>query len=164
MRYNDLTLSPTGLWFQGRKYPCTIGRSGLTSDKREGDMATPRGTHSIVGMLYRPDRIAKPTFWAEPIGLGDLWSDDPEAPDYNHFVKAPYKYSHEALRRSAPVYDLILLTDWNWPDAKPGKGSAIFIHQWRRPVFPTAGCVALKRADLHDIAPRINIGTRLVIR
>ena len=37
------------------------------------------------------------------------------------------------------MYDLILLTDWNWPHADPGRGSAIFIHQWRRPgADPTA--------------------------
>ena len=55
---------------------------------------------------------------------------------------------------SPSLYDLILLTDWNWPYAVKGRGSAIFIHQWRRPGFPTEGCVALRRADLHRIAPR----------
>lgn len=78
-------------------------------------------------------------------------------------VRAPYPYSHEKLRRPDPLYDLILLTDWNWPFAVKGRGSAIFIHQYRRPGYPTEGCIALGRADLHAIAPRITLQTRLVV-
>lgn len=164
MTPNDLVLTPTGLRFQGRQFPCTIGRGGLRRDKREGDGATPCGVHRIVGMLYRPDRIAPPTDWAEPIGPRDLWSDASGQPDYNTLVRAPYPHSHEVLRRADPLYDLVILTDWNWPVATPGHGSAIFIHQWRRPGFPTEGCVALARAHLHDIAQRILPRTRLIVR
>ena len=38
-------------------------------------------------------------------------------------VRAPYAPSHERLKRADPLYDLILLTDWNWPQATPGHGS-----------------------------------------
>jgi L,D-peptidoglycan transpeptidase YkuD (ErfK/YbiS/YcfS/YnhG family) len=62
------------------------------------------------------------------------------------------------------MYDLILLTDWNWPQAVPGRGSAIFIHTWRRPRRPTAGCVALAQPDLIWIANRILHSTRLIVR
>lgn len=147
----------------GRRFPCTIGRMGLTAEKREGDGATPTGTHQICGMLYRPDRISQPTNWAIPIGLRDLWCDDSEAPDYNMIVRAPYAESHEQLRRADPLYDLVILINWNWPAAIKGRGSAIFIHQWRRIGFPTEGCIALARQNLHWIAQRINIGTRLII-
>jgi L,D-peptidoglycan transpeptidase YkuD (ErfK/YbiS/YcfS/YnhG family) len=78
-------------------------------------------------------------------------------------VRAPYPHSHERLRRADPLYDLILLTDWNWPYAVKGRGSAIFIHQQRRPGYPTEGCVALSRSDLHRIAPRITLRTRLIV-
>lgn len=148
----------------GQTYPCTIGKGGISGHKREGDGATPRGTHRIVGMLYRPDRIAQPTDWAVPLGPGDLWSDDPAARDYNTMVRAPYGRSHEMLRRADPLYDLVILTDWNWPYAVPGRGSAIFIHQWRRPGFATEGCIALSRWSLHQIARRIRHRTRLIIR
>ncbi len=164
MTPDDLVLTPRGLRFQGQLYPCTIGKGGLSDRKSEGDGATPAGIHRIVGMLYRPDRIAAPTGWAVPIGPGDLWSDDSTAQDYNMMVRAPYAFSHEALRRSDPLYDLVILTDWNWPYAVPGRGSAIFIHQWRRPGYPTEGCVALRRGDLHRIAARICLRTRLIVR
>lgn len=165
MTPKDLVLTPKGLRFEGHIYPCTTGKAGLTdaSTKREGDKATPRGTHCIAGMLFRPDRIAQPTPWAIPIGPNDLWSDDSNDAGYNQLVRAPYRHSHEKLRRADPLYDLVILTDWNWPDAVPNLGSAIFIHQWRRPGYPTEGCLALRRDDLHKIATRITPKTRLVI-
>ena len=163
MTPSDLVLTRQGLRFQGRIYPCTIGRGGVTCDKREGDGATPVGVHRLVGMLYRPDRMARPADWALPIGPRDLWSDDPRHEDYNLMVRAPYPHSHERLCRADPIYDLVILTGWNWPRAERGRGSAIFIHQWRRPGAPTAGCIALSRRDLRSIAPLIRYNTRLIV-
>ncbi len=163
MKATDLVVMPTHLRFRGRRFACTIGRGGLTDHKREGDGATPRGVHGIVGMLYRPDRIRQPADWALPIRPGDLWSDDVADPDYNMMVHAPHPHRVEALRRADPMYDLVILTNWNWPYPVKGRGSAIFIHQWRGKGRPTAGCLALSRRDLAWIAPRIMYNTRLVI-
>ena len=159
----DLVLTPMGLRFLGRRFPCSIGRGGLTACKREGDGATPLGSHRIVGLLYRPDRMARPAAWARAIGPRDLWSDDGTDPDYNHMVRAPHRYSHEPLRRADPLYDLVLITGWNWPRAETGRGSAIFLHQWRKPRHPTEGCIALSRDHLRWIAQRITPGTRLIV-
>ncbi len=159
----DLVLTPRGVRFAGRILPCSIGKGGLSNTKSEGDGATPTGVHRIVGMLYRPDRITTPTSWAIPIGPGDLWSDDSGDDRYNQLVSVPYPFSHEKLRRADPLYDLVLLTDWNWPNAVPEGGSAIFIHQWRRPGYPTEGCIAFRRDHLHWIARRISPNTRLII-
>jgi L,D-peptidoglycan transpeptidase YkuD (ErfK/YbiS/YcfS/YnhG family) len=160
----DLVLTPTGLRLGARRYPCTIGRGGVARDKREGDGATPAGTHRITGMLYRPDRMARPAAWAVPIRPGDLWSDDPGDAAYNLMVRAPYPHSHEVLRRADPLYDLVLITDWNRPHAARGRGSCIFVHRWRRPGYPTAGCVALDPRHLRRIAAAIRPGTRLIVR
>ncbi|MFN4101160.1 MAG: L,D-transpeptidase family protein, partial [Pararhodobacter sp.] len=88
---NDLRLTPTGLRFAGRLIPCTLGRTGITTDKREGDGATPAGLMHVTGMLYRPDRLNARALphWAQPIGLRDLWCDDPAHPAYNHPARAP---------------------------------------------------------------------------
>jgi L,D-peptidoglycan transpeptidase YkuD (ErfK/YbiS/YcfS/YnhG family) len=161
---DDLVLTRQGVRFQGQTYPCTIGKTGLTARKKEGDGATPRGVHSIVGMLYRPDRIARPAPWAVAIRPGELWSDDMTAQDYNMMVKAPYPFSHEILRRADPLYDLVILTNWNWPYAVRGRGSAIFIHQWRRPCYPTEGCIGFRRDHLHRIAARLTLRSRLIVR
>ena len=158
-----LTLTPRGLRFGQAILPCAIGRGGIRADKAEGDRATPRGAHRIMACLYRPDRLSQPCAWAWPIRPGDLWSDDPGDAAYNQLVRTPYPRSHEALRRPDPLYDLILITDWNWPIAIPGKGSAIFIHQWRKPRHPTEGCIALRRDHLHWLTARIAPGTPLIV-
>ena len=163
MKPLDMVVTRMGLRFMGRLMPCMVGRGGVVSRKHEGDGGTPAGVHRIVGMLYRPDRMTRPADWALPIGPGDLWSDDGRDDDYNKMVRAPHGYSHEVLRRADPMYDLILITDWNWPYSVPGRGSAIFVHRWRRPGAPTAGCVALAAADLLWTAQRLRPQSRLII-
>lgn len=160
----DVVTGPWGTRFMGRTIPSSVGKGGITTRKREGDGATPVGVHRFVGMLYRPDRMAQPTDWAKPIGPGDLWSDDGSDADYNHMVRAPYAPSHERLSRADPLYDLILITDWNWPYAVPGRGSAIFVHRWRKPRYPTEGCVAFAPADLLWIAQRLRPQSRLIVQ
>jgi L,D-peptidoglycan transpeptidase YkuD (ErfK/YbiS/YcfS/YnhG family) len=138
MSARDLVLTPSGLRFGGRRFACTIGRGGVVADKREGDGGTPAGVHQIVGMFYRPDRLrglALPP-WAQPILPGDLWSDDGTDPEYNQLVRAPHEFGHEMMRRADPL----------------------------RVGFPTAGCVAVSRADLHWIAARVDLGARLIVR
>jgi L,D-peptidoglycan transpeptidase YkuD (ErfK/YbiS/YcfS/YnhG family) len=44
-----------------------------------------------------------------------------------------------------------------------GRGSAIFLHQWRRPHYPTDGCIGVSRTDLRRIAKGLRFGTKLVI-
>lgn len=151
-----------GLRFRGRLYPCTIGRGGVSAQKREGDGATPAGRHRITGLLYRADRIPCPAPWARPIAEGDLWSDDPNDPAYNRRVSAPHGFSHECLHRADPLYDVILLTDWNLA-AVPGRGSAIFLHEWRGPGRPTEGCIAFSRRDTRAIARLAPPGTRIIV-
>lgn len=168
MRAGDLVVTRWGARFRGRHLPCAVGRGGIRAAKakREGDGATPAGRHRIVGLLYRPDRIGRHRLpgWARPIGLRDLWSDDPRDPDYNLMVRAPHRFGHERLRRPDPLYDILLVTDWNWPRAERGRGSAIFVHLWRKPRHPTAGCVAFARRDLEWIVRRLRVGERLAVR
>ncbi|WP_175496398.1 L,D-transpeptidase family protein [Paracoccus halophilus] len=152
-----------GLRAGRRVIPCSVGRGGLTTTKHEGDGATPVGRHRLVGLLYRPDRLARPADWARPILPRDLWCDDAAHSEYNQLVRAPFAPGHEALRRADPLYDIVLVTDWNWPDARPGRGSAIFLHQWRRPGFATAGCIAMARRDLIRLAGLVRPGDLLEV-
>ena len=152
-----------GLRFLGCRFPCSIGRGGKQRLKREGDNATPVGAHTITGLMYRPDRMAIPTSWATPIGPRDLWCDAPEHAAYNHLVQTPFAASHEKMRRADPLYDLVLVLDWNWPNAVPWLGSAIFMHRWRRPGMPTEGCIAMRPDHLRWIAERIEPGARLIV-
>ncbi|MHC0052298.1 L,D-transpeptidase family protein [Actibacterium sp. D379-3] len=162
-RRGDLVVTRWGARYRGRRIPCAIGKGGLAAHKREGDGATPLGVHKIAGMLYRADRIPPPAHGAAPIGPRDLWSDDGDDPAYNHLVRAPHPFRHERLRRADRLYDLVLLTDWNGPDATPGRGSAIFVHRWRKPRHPTEGCIAFAPADLRWIAQTWRPGARIVV-
>ena len=147
----------------GRRYPCTIGRGGAARTKREGDGATPAGVLRITGLLFRADRMGRPAPWARPIGPADLWCDDPGHPAYNRPARAPLAASAERLRRPDPLYDLVLLTDWNERGA-PGRGSAIFVHRWRRAGAATEGCVALPPSVLRSLARRLGPDATLTIR
>ena len=160
----DMVFASGRLHYLGRAMPATCGRGGVCDDKREGDGATPRGVLRIAAVMYRPDRVTSPGPWAVPIYPGDVWCDDPAHASYNHLCRTPLLASHEQMRRADPQYDIVMITDWNWPKARPGAGSAIFLHQWRRPGVPTAGCVAVARPDMHWLAARAAPGTRLVVR
>lgn len=166
---HDMILTPQGLRAGTRLIPVSLGRGGIRADKTEGDGATPVGALAILGLRYRPDRLPASRFahlprdFARPIGPGDLWCDDASHPAYNHPVRAPFAPSHEAMRRADPLYDLVWITGWNYPDAVPRAGSAIFVHVWRRPGWPTAGCIALSLPNLLWLTDRLTPGARLIV-
>ena len=159
----DLILTPFGLRLADQILPCVIGKNGASKLKREGDGKTPIGKHQIVGMLYRPDRLSKPRRWALPIRPRDIWSDGVRDPDYNLMGTSPSSFRHEKLFRPDHLYDLVIITNWNWPYPVKGRGSAIFIHHWRRNGYPTEGCIALSKENLLRVAKFIDFGTRLII-
>ena len=159
----DLILSPRGLRAGNKLFPCVIGKNCVSKLNREGDGKTPTGKHQIVGMLYRPDRIKQPRKWAIPIRPRDTWSDDVKDPNYNLMGALPSSFSHERLFRPDHLYDLIIITNWNWPYAVKGRGSAIFIHSWRKEAKPTEGCIALSESNLLKVAKYIDFGTQLIV-
>ena len=149
----------------GRSYPCALGRSGIHAGKREGDGRTPAGEFALRYVLYRPDRMRRPktALPVKPISLPDGWCDDARHSAYNQPVRLPIPASAERLRRSDHVYDLIVVIGHN--DAPPirGNGSAIFLHIAHWNLAPTAGCIALKRADLLAILAQCDSRSRIVI-
>ncbi|WP_367274894.1 L,D-transpeptidase [uncultured Maritimibacter sp.] len=162
----DLIVTGNRARFLGRTFPVGIGRNGITTDKREGDGCTPAGVWRLMEGGYRADRTPEPRapFPMYPVGPRDLWSDASGTPEYNHLVRAPYAPSHERLRRADPLYDIFVVTDWNWPVATAGKGSAIFVHCWRGPLRATAGCLAFRLDHLRWILARWTPRDRVVVR
>ena len=45
------------LLYKGYKLKCSVGKSGLSKSKREGDLATPKGVFGLEKIYYRKDRI-----------------------------------------------------------------------------------------------------------
>ncbi len=136
----------------GLRFRAAIGRAGRTTEKHEGDGATPVGLLKLNRVLYRaghvkPPRCAVPV---EPIAPDDGWCDDPADPLYNRKVKTPYYGRHEALWRADSLYDIIGVLDWNMHPVIPHHGSAIFLHVATPDYAPTAGCIALSLPDLTE--------------
>ncbi len=164
---SGLVVGPAGIArFAGRALPCAIGRGGIRADKREGDGATPVGEWRVEFGYWRADRMARPHTSIPLIATGarDGWSDDPADSSYNAPVSLPYSCSHERMRRGDTLYDLVLVLDHNRHPAMPGDGSAIFMHCWRAPRYPTAGCLAFAPPVLRWIVERWTPDSRVIIR
>lgn len=146
----EFTLEGDLLAGAGLRFRAAIGRSGVTTQKHEGDGATPAGLLRLVRVLYRADRVQAPACVVpvEPIGPRDGWCDDPADDAYNRPVRLPCPASHEALWREDNVYDVIGVLDWNLDPAVKSRGSAIFFHVATPDYAPTAGCVALALPDV----------------
>jgi L,D-peptidoglycan transpeptidase YkuD (ErfK/YbiS/YcfS/YnhG family) len=140
--------------------PCAIGRGGAcaAADKREGDGCTPLGLWPVRGVLLRPGKVEVrglhlPWRWVRD---GDGWSDDPADPAYNRPVHLPRAFSAENLLRDDDAYDVIVVLGHNDAPPVPGQGSAIFFHLSEG--RPTAGCVAVERADMLALLPLLAPG------
>jgi L,D-peptidoglycan transpeptidase YkuD (ErfK/YbiS/YcfS/YnhG family) len=141
--------------------PCTLGRSGRTANKREGDGATPIGRFALRRAFYRPDRIPRPSSGLplSPLRPRDGWCDAPSDRNYNRFVSHPYPASAEHLWRDDHLYDLVVVLGHNDHPRLRGRGSAIFMHVAGPGFAPTEGCIALRRRDLQRLLARISRAT-----
>ena len=162
----DLVVGPWGARFRGRRFACAHGRGGIAQAKREGDLVTPAGSWRLLWLYYRADRSAQPRtpLPAFPLGPQQGWAETPDDPAYNQPIRHPHPWPADRMARGDPLYDLCIATDHNRDPTRPGAGSAIFVHLWRRPRWPTAGCVAFTRADLTWILARWTRTSRLIIR
>ena len=162
----DLVVTRWGARYRGHLFVCAVGRGGIGEKRGEGDGITPAGRWRIAGFAYRADRARSPlsTLPHWPSGPRDIWSDDPRDPGYNNRASTrDHPFSHERLFRPDPLYDLVAVLDFNWPEAVPGAGSAIFLHVWRKPRHPTEGCIAFAAPVLRFILESWNPAARVVI-
>ncbi|MET0249689.1 MAG: L,D-transpeptidase family protein [Sphingobium sp.] len=139
---------------------CEIGRGGAcaAADKREGDGCTPIGQWPLRAVLLRPGSVDPqdvrlPWRYIRP---NDGWSDDPRDPAYNRPVRLPRPSSAEPLIRDDGAYDVVIVLGHNDAPPVPGRGSAIFFHLSEG--RPTAGCVAIERADMLRLLPFVGAG------
>jgi L,D-peptidoglycan transpeptidase YkuD (ErfK/YbiS/YcfS/YnhG family) len=147
---------------------CVLGKGGVrpAAEKREGDGATPLGTWKMRRLLYRPDKgpIPRTGLPSQATAPDDGWCDAPGDPAYNRPVKLPYAASHELMWRVDDVYDLVVVLAHNDDPVVPGMGSAIFMHLMQPDRRPTAGCVALTRADMEAVLALAGPGSAVEIR
>ncbi len=161
---NEILVSPSGeLIWRGKKMRCTLGRSGVSGVKKEGDGATPAGVFPIREVFYRADRVGniETALPARPIGENDGWCDDPDDPAYNRLIRLPHPARHERMWREDNLYDIVVVLGYNDDPPAPGKGSGIFLHAASGDYLPTEGCVAVSMADLIELVREIPLGVAL---
>mgnify|MGYP006162091787 CR=1 FL=1 len=154
------------LLYKGYKLKCSIGKSGLTNSKKEGDLATPRGLYKLGLLYYRKDRIKslKSRLRKKVIKKNMGWCNDIKSKKYNQQIYFPFKYSAEKLYRRNKAYDIFINIKYNHFPVIKGKGSAIFLHLSNKKYKATSGCIALLKKDLLKIIPLITRKTKISIR
>ena len=131
------------------EFRCCIGKKGYTTNKKEGDKKTPKGTFKIGDLYFRSDRINRPITSLKCIKIKKEmgWCNDVNFPKkYNKPIKIKKNIRHEKLKRNDYKYNLVIPIKYNYTKPIVGLGSCIFIHLTKN-YKPTAGCVALKEKD-----------------
>lgn len=157
----------------------TLGRSGLAWGlgehqaappaefrlKREGDGCSPAGVFRLpFAFGDAPEADFKMRY--VPITSSLLAVDDPQSRFYNQIIDSAQVTkdwtSTEFMQREDGLYRWGIMVAHN-PENLRGSGSCIFMHLWRGPSQPTAGCTAMSEEHLlrvlrwldPDLEPRL---------
>jgi L,D-peptidoglycan transpeptidase YkuD (ErfK/YbiS/YcfS/YnhG family) len=156
--------SSAGTWRPlGEAVAVTLGRNGLAWGlglhggalgpgpvKVEGDGRSPAGVFTFsTAFAYEPKELWKPTKMPmHQVTDRTVCVETIASQSYNRILDeddtTPRDWvGPDRMLRPDGLYRYGLFVDHNAPDTKPGAGSCIFLHIWRRPGAPTAGCTAM---------------------
>ncbi len=146
------------------EFKCCVGKRGITQNKTEGDMKTPKGTYKLGPVYYRKDRLSKFQTNLKKIIINNKmgWCDDVKSKFYNQRIIINKKIKYEKMFRKNNDYDLLIPIQYNTSKPKRNKGSAIFLHLTKN-YRGTLGCVALKKKDMLILLKLINKKTKIKI-
>jgi len=152
------------LLYKDYKFKCSIGKSGIKKNKKEGDNATPKGFFSLGKFYYRADRIKKinTNLSCKKIKKNMGWCNDSKNIKYNQEVNNIKIKKSEKLFRQDYKYDALIVINYNSKPIIKNKGSAIFLHLTKN-YKPTAGCIALKKNDFFKLVASVNKKTKIKI-
>ena len=87
------------LLYKGYKLKCSIGKSGITHSKKEGDFTTPKGQFKLGLLYYRKDRIKslKCEIKKRVIKKDMGWCYDSRSKKYNQEIYFRFKFRAEKL-------------------------------------------------------------------
>ena len=161
----NIIINKRFLKYKGHKFRCCIGKSGLNSFKKEGDLTTPMGIFDLGALYFRKDRIKslKCKLKKKVIKKNMGWCDDTRSKEYNREINFPFHYRAEKIFRKDNFYDIFINIKYNQNPVRKGKGSAIFLHLTNKKYKPTKGCIALLKKDLLKILPLITKKTKVLI-
>jgi len=150
--------------------PCVVGEGGLVaaSLKREGDKCTPIGVFPLRYGLFDsgavPDFGRGLAFPFVPASADMIWEEEGE--NYNRLVRVAAKDRPDerlTRKRDEPLFDVIVPIGFNDAVPEAGRGSALFIHAARADMRGTAGCVAVPRDQILELARRLVPGMMIDI-
>ena len=161
----NIKINKNYLLYKGYKLKCCIGKSGITTSKKEGDLASPKGIFKLGLLYYRKDRIKllKYKIRKKIIKKSMGWCNDSRSKKYNQEINFPFKHRAEQLYRKDNIYNIFINIKYNYRPSIKKKGSAIFLHLAKTNYKPTSGCIAIAKKDFLNILPLINKQTRIAI-
>ena len=82
------------LLYKYYKLKCSIGKSGIISSKKEGDLATPKGTFELGTLYYRRDKNKPIKCKIKKIIIKKKmgWCNDIKSKKYNQEISFPFRY------------------------------------------------------------------------
>ena len=154
----------------GTPFPAVLGRRGLAwgiglhgtgepgmALKREGDQKSPAGVFRlyVVFGTATPEQVHYLRFPYKRVDSATEAVDDPRSRYYNRVVNRaainhPDWSSSESMLAVPTEYRLGVMIEHNWSQI-PGLGSCIFLHVWNNSRTGTAGCTAVRLADLERL-------------
>jgi len=157
----------------GKAIPVSLGRTGMAwgiglhpaprmagPEKREGDGKAPAGIFGISTAFGYADNDSIRAFPYLKIASGLECVDDPLSSSYNRILDAsthPKDWnSSETMLRPDGLYAAGAVVEHNGEPVSAGKGSCIFLHFWRGPDKPTAGCTAMEESALRSLLSRLD--------
>jgi hypothetical protein len=176
--------NPNGKWIAiGDVIPICVGKNGLgwgiglypsgadkgvqskadkAPRKREGDNKAPAGIFNISALFTKDADLAHtylmPVFTIKPTTEA---VDDPKSRYYNQIIDEALigvkDWDSSEKMYEIDLYTLGAVIDHNIPVQDTQAGSCIFMHEWRRPEGPTAGCTAMAKDDLERVCQWLDI-------
>ena len=161
----NIIIKKNFLSYKGYKLKCSVGKSGITTSKKEGDLATPKGIFKLGLLYYRKDRnkSLESKIKKRVIKKSMGWCNDSRSKKYNREIYFPFKYGSEKLYRKDKIYDIFINIKYNHSPIVKEKGSAIFLHLTDKKYKPTEGCIAILKKDFLKILPSISENTKISI-
>ena len=146
-----------------RDIPIVTGRSGMAWGKglhkaelnrgklkKEGDGNSPAGIFNLSGLFGYED--IRSDMNSLKVDDRTFCVDDSKSAYYNQIVKTDTVKkdwnSAETMRMKSDAYKYGIFVDYNVKPSVPNMGSCIFMHIWSGSSKPTAGCTAMKEADI----------------
>jgi D-alanyl-D-alanine dipeptidase len=138
--------------------------------KVEGDLRAPAGVFTFsTAFAYQPENLWKASkVPVHRVTVRTVCVETIDSTSYNRILDeddtTPRDWQNpDRMLRPDGLYRYGLFVDHNTPDVKPGAGSCIFLHLWRRPGAPTVGCTAMNEPSLLAILAWIDAAKRPVL-